>query len=72
MKHNVTYACAKCGNSSYEEGSIRVTGGSILTKLFNVQNRRFTYVSCEQCGYTEFYKGQNSGVASNLIDFISN
>ncbi|MFL2644128.1 MAG: zinc ribbon domain-containing protein [Dehalococcoidia bacterium] len=36
MKHNISYACDKCGNTSYEEGNMRVTGG-FLTKILNVQ-----------------------------------
>ena len=71
MKHNISYACDKCGNTSYEEGNMRVTGG-FLTKILNVQNRAFTFVSCTECGYTEFYKRQNSGILSNILDMITN
>ena len=34
-----------------------------LTKLFDVQNRRFAVVSCVNCGYLELYKGHPTGDA---------
>ena len=71
MKHTVSYDFDKCINPSYEEGDMRVTGG-FLTKILNIQNRRFTFVSCTECGYTEFYKRQNSGVIANVIDLFTN
>ena len=46
--------------------TIATTGGG-LSKLFDVQNRRFTVVSCVHCGYSELYKGRSSGDLADLF-----
>jgi predicted nucleic-acid-binding Zn-ribbon protein len=61
--------CPKCGNPTYETDEIRTTGG-ILSKLFDVQNKKFMAVSCEKCRFTEFYK-VDSGMLGNIFDFLS-
>jgi hypothetical protein len=49
--------CPKCGHTDAEVDDIATTGVG-LSRLVDVQNRRFTAVSCTRCGYTEFYKGR--------------
>lgn len=58
--------CPKCGSEGTETDEI-ATSGTGLTKLFDVQNRKFVVVSCANCGYSELYKGQSTG---NAIDFF--
>ncbi|WP_096393516.1 zinc ribbon domain-containing protein [Halorubrum trapanicum] len=58
--------CPKCGDTETETDEI-ATSGTGLTKMFDVQNRKFVVVSCAECGYSELYKGQSSG---NAIDFF--
>ncbi|MFW6317762.1 MAG: zinc ribbon domain-containing protein [Halorubrum sp.] len=58
--------CPKCGSEETETDEI-ATSGTGLTKLFDVQNRKFVVVSCANCGYSELYKGQSTG---NAIDFF--
>ena len=58
--------CPKCGGTATETDEI-ATSGTGLTKLFDVQNRKFVVVSCAECGYSELYKGQSTG---NAIDFF--
>ncbi|RLM71039.1 hypothetical protein DVK05_03190 [Halorubrum sp. Atlit-8R] len=58
--------CPECGGTETETDEI-ATSGTGLTKMFDVQNRRFVVVSCAECGYSELYKGQSSG---NAIDFF--
>ena len=58
--------CPKCGHEETETDEI-ATSGTGLTKLFDVQNRKFVVVSCANCGYSELYKGQSTG---NAIDFF--
>ena len=65
-----TYICPKCNNSKYESGQFQSTGGT-FSKLFNVQNQKFTTVSCTQCTYTEIYKGDTNTV-TNVLDFFTN
>ncbi|MCE2502302.1 MAG: hypothetical protein J4G13_15825, partial [Dehalococcoidia bacterium] len=48
----ITYVCAKCQHTEFETDEFRATGGN-FAKLFDVQNKKFTTVSCKQCGYTE-------------------
>lgn len=67
---NLNYKCQKCGNTEYETDSIRVTG-SFLSKIFDVQSRKFTTVTCTQCKYTEIYKADASTLG-NLFDFFTN
>ncbi len=67
MRH-LKYTCPKCGNKQYEIGAIRVTG-SCLAKLFDVQNKKFSSVTCSRCTYTEFYKA-NSSTLANVFDLF--
>jgi predicted nucleic-acid-binding Zn-ribbon protein len=63
-----SYKYAKCGSTDYETGEFRATGGN-FAKIFDIQNRKFSTVSCQQCGYTEIYKGETSKLA-NIFDFF--
>jgi predicted nucleic-acid-binding Zn-ribbon protein len=69
MEHQ-NYKCPKCDNRTYKTGQMRATGGT-LSKIFDVQNKKFTSVTCERCSYTEFYKTKTSGL-SNVFDFFTN
>jgi predicted nucleic-acid-binding Zn-ribbon protein len=64
------YICPKCGNTSFETDEIRTTGGA-FSKIFDVQNKKFTTVSCTRCKYTELYKGTTSKLG-NILDFFTN
>ena len=64
------YTCPKCGNRSYEASEIRTTG-SFVTKLFNIQNKKFTTVTCSRCRYTELYAA-SSNQLGNILDFFTN
>ena len=44
------------------------TGGG-LSKMFDVQNKRFTTITCTKCKYTEMYKGTTSDL-ENIFDFL--
>lgn len=68
MEHN-SWTCIKCGNKSYDEGEIRVSGG-FWSRIFDVQNKKYTAISCINCGYTEFYK-RTSSMAGNVLDFFT-
>jgi len=58
--------CPKCGNTETEIDEISTTGSG-LSKMLDIQNRRFHVVSCTNCGYSELYKGQSSG---DMIDLF--
>lgn len=65
------YQCPKCGGKNPELDEIRTTGSG-FTRFFNIQNRRFTAIICSSCGYTEFYRGRKTSVASNILDMMIN
>lgn len=64
----IKYACPKCGTRTCEIGEIR-TASSYFTKIFNIQNRRFSSVTCTQCRYTEFYNMPSKKIG-DVLDFI--
>ena len=66
----LNYTCAKCGGREYEADNIRTTGG-FLAKIFDVQSRKFSTVSCRRCHYTEIYKADTS-MLGNIFDFFTN
>ncbi|MEA1985964.1 MAG: zinc ribbon domain-containing protein [Candidatus Marinimicrobia bacterium] len=65
----LNYRCPKCGNTEYEVDEIRATGG-MFSKIFDVQNKRFTTVTCTKCSYTELYKAKSSSLG-NVFDFFT-
>ena len=69
MRHE-NWTCPKCGFDEFETGQFRATGG-MLAKIFDVQNKRFSTVSCSQCHFTEIYKTDTSTLG-NVFDFFTN
>ncbi|MDP6549756.1 MAG: zinc ribbon domain-containing protein [Dehalococcoidia bacterium] len=53
------YKCPKCANTEYETSEFRATGG-FLSKVLDIQNRKFTTVTCTRCSYTEMYRADSS------------
>ena len=68
--NNSKYVCPKCGNTQYETDEFRATGG-FLSKVFDVQSKRFTTVTCTNCKYTEVYKASSS-MLGNIFDLFTN
>lgn len=64
----IKYTCQKCGNRTFEIGEVRAAG-SFWTKIFNIQNRMFTSVTCSKCRYTEFYNMPSKKIA-DIFDFF--
>ena len=62
------YVCPKCGCTQYESDRFQATGGG-FAKVFEVQNKRFVTISCEDCGYTELYKSETS-LGMNILDLL--
>ena len=63
------FECSKCGSNSFEKGEMRVAGG-FWSSAMEVENRRFLWIACSKCGYTELYKSTVPGV-QQFFDFIS-
>lgn len=62
------YVCEKCGNLHYEADQFQATGGN-FAKIFDVQNKKFTTISCTRCGYSELYRAVSSD-GWNVLDFL--
>jgi hypothetical protein len=60
--------CPKCSGKEFEMGEVYMTG-SLFTKIFNIQNRKFTTFTCAKCKYTELYQVSISK-ALNVLDFF--
>ncbi|MGO0062530.1 zinc ribbon domain-containing protein [Brevibacillus fluminis] len=60
--------CPKCGGSSVSISEMSATGG-MLSRMFDVQHQQFEVVSCDRCGYSEFYK-RNSSFGKSLLDLF--
>ena len=63
------YTCPKCGGKTYKVGEIWAFG-SFWTKLLQLHTRRFTFINCENCKYTELYKVPKSELG-NVINFMA-
>ena len=66
----LNYTCPKCKNTNYDIGEFRATGG-FLSKIFDVQSKRFTTVTCKNCQYTEIYRASSS-MLGNIFDLFTN
>ncbi|WP_440998985.1 zinc ribbon domain-containing protein [Fodinibius sp. SL11] len=69
MQHE-NWKCPKCSNRTFETGQVAGTGGA-FSKFFNIQNQKFTTLTCTRCLYTELYKTDTSTL-SNVLDFFGN
>lgn len=67
MKHR-KWSCTRCSGIEFETGEIRVSGG-FWSRLFDVQNKKFSAVSCQRCGLTEFYR-RDTPTLENAFDFF--
>ena len=69
MQHK-NWQCPKCQNKEFETDQFAATGGG-LTKFFNIQNKKYSTITCAQCKYTEIYKADTSTLG-NVLDFFGN
>ena len=63
-----SFSCAKCHNTEYVTEEIRTTGK--YSRFFDIQNKKFTAVSCTRCGFTEIFRGDSS-MLGNFLDILS-
>ncbi|MDP6377992.1 MAG: zinc ribbon domain-containing protein [Pseudomonadales bacterium] len=69
MQHR-NWECPKCHNCEFDTDQFRAAGG-MFAKIFDVQNKRFTTVSCTRCQFTEIYR-IDSSTLGNVFDFFTN
>jgi hypothetical protein len=70
IARGLNYKCPKCGSEQYEVEEMRAAGG-FWTKVFDIQSKRFTTVTCSRCKYTELFKADSS-MLGNIFDFFTN
>lgn len=63
------YKCPKCGHQLYDQAEARMVG-SFLHKIFDIQNLKFTVITCKRCSFSEFYKIPSKKFG-NVVDFIT-
>jgi len=63
------FQCPKCRHTECEIGEIRAAGG-FWSKIFDVQSRKLSTVTCGQCRYTEFYAADSSTLG-HIFDFFT-
>lgn len=66
---DLRFTCPKCGHRVYEVGEIRVAGG-MLSSVFDVENRKFSTVTCERCRHTDLFQAE-SGKLASLFDLFT-
>ena len=64
------WKCPKCDNTDFETDRFQATGGG-FSKIFDVQNKKFSTVTCTRCQFTEIYRADTSALM-NLFDFFTN
>ena len=47
--------CPKCGHDAVDVGDVSMTEGG-AQRLAGIDGSAFTVVSCQRCGYSEFYR----------------
>ncbi|MYC96788.1 MAG: GTP-binding protein [Caldilineaceae bacterium SB0661_bin_32] len=68
MQHE-KWSCPKYDNIEFETDIFQATGGH-LAKIFDVQNKKITTVTCTRCQYTEICKSSMSNLG-NVFDFFT-
>lgn len=63
------YKCPKCSGTDAIVDEIRTTGGAV-SALFDLQNKRFTSVTCKKCSYTELYRVSRDKI-TEVFDFLT-
>ncbi|MBO6575019.1 MAG: zinc ribbon domain-containing protein [Rhodothermales bacterium] len=63
------WKCPKCRHSEFSTDRFRASGGG-LASIFDIENKKFSTVSCQRCGYTEMYRTANSRL-ENILDLIT-
>eukprot|EP00700_Malawimonas_jakobiformis_P002060 EC723130.1.p1 GENE.EC723130.1~~EC723130.1.p1 ORF type:complete len:146 (+),score=1.00 EC723130.1:109-546(+) len=60
--------CKRCNSAAYTVSETREVRG-LITKILNLQTRRFLTVTCDACGFTEFFERYQNPL-SNMADLV--
>jgi Predicted nucleic-acid-binding protein containing a Zn-ribbon domain len=64
------WECPKCYHQDYDTDQLAATGGG-MSRFFNIQNKKYTTITCKMCRFTELYKAETTTL-SNVLDFFGN
>lgn len=68
MNEAMNYTCIRCDYDQCEVGQIYAAGG-FWSKVFDVEGRKFSTVTCERCKHTEFFKADRNTL-HNIFDLF--
>lgn len=60
--------CIKCGSTQATSKNVSMAGSG-LSKMFDIEHNNFVAISCDHCGYTEFYTNRNNR-GNDLLDLF--
>jgi predicted nucleic-acid-binding Zn-ribbon protein len=67
------FVCPKCHNTGASVKSLAMTGTG-LSKIIDLQHNRYTFASCNNCGFTEVYDldklSGGKDTVGNILDII--
>jgi hypothetical protein len=63
------FVCPKCAHKEADTERLSMSGTG-LSRLFEIQPYRYTFVSCGNCGYTEIYDLKVLEGKDNLGTFL--
>ena len=66
--NRLEYRCSQCGDTTCDVGEVHMAGG-FWSKVFDVEGRKFTTLTCSRCKHTAFFRADRS-VLSNVFDFM--
>ena len=70
-KDNPPYKCMQCGHKEFTWDGIRTVGDGV-SRILDIQNRKFKVKACAKCGFVELYQKKRSGVAGKVLDLVTN
>jgi uncharacterized protein len=68
MSDLTQFQCIRCKGDMCNVGEMHVAGG-FWSKVFDVEGRKFSTVTCSRCRHTEFYQADRSQLA-NIFDLF--
>ncbi len=64
----INYSCMRCTNPTFATEEVHLAGK--YGRFFDHQGKKFVVVTCENCGYSEFYR-QDSSRFGNILDILT-
>jgi predicted nucleic-acid-binding Zn-ribbon protein len=70
MPEPTNYRCLRCHHTQCSIGELHAAGGT-WSKIFDIEGRKFTTVTCERCRHTEFFQADRNTLASIFDLFVT-